>query len=273
MTDQNINPNDNYPEENQQGDFGEIGAFQDSEGTIEPVNSNEDVGPTPEEVAQTSSNVDEDQNQSGEDQQSLSEETSTAESQNRELGEDAENTTGGEQPREQPTESPAAPSEPWFKEVAGFSGEPTPAVQAKMVEPDLHTDFFTEHWARSEQQPPSTSQTRMVKPAGGWTYEPDRLQDNIPTIPPQEPVQPQAGEPTPLPRRVTETDAGATRLTSSAYTPARQRLAIRSLFQFCIAPSVHMLAGAEIFPPSLTIPQPQKGKHQRKRKTFLGRQF
>jgi penicillin-binding protein 1C len=221
MTDQNINPNDNYPEENRQGDFGEIGAFQDSEGTIEPVNSNEDTGPTPEEVAQTSSNVDEDQNQSGEDQQSLSEETSTAESQNRELGEDVENTTGGEQPREQPTEPPAAPSEPWFKEVAGFSGEPTPAVPAKTIEPDLHTDFFTEHWARNEQQPPSTSQTRMVKPAGDWTYEPDRLQDNIPTIPPQESVQSQAGEPTPLPRRVTETDAGATRLTSSAYTPAR----------------------------------------------------
>ncbi|HOR78382.1 MAG TPA: transglycosylase domain-containing protein, partial [Anaerolineaceae bacterium] len=221
MTDQNINPNDNYPEENRQGDFGEIGAFQDSEGTIEPVNSNEDTGPTPEEVAQTSSNVDEDQNQSGEDQQSLSEETYTAELQNRELSEDVENTTGGEQAGEQPTEPPAAPSEPWFKEVAGFSGEPTPAVPAKMVEPDLHTDFFTEHWARNEQQPPSTSQTRMVKPAGGWTYEPDRLQDNIPTIPPQEPVQPQAGEPTPLPRRVTETDAGATRLTSSAYTPAR----------------------------------------------------
>ena len=50
MTDQNINSNDNYPEENRQGDFGEIGAFQDSEGTIKPVNSNEDIGITPEDV-------------------------------------------------------------------------------------------------------------------------------------------------------------------------------------------------------------------------------
>ena len=103
MTDQNINPNDNYPEENRQGDFGEIGAFQDSEGTIEPVNSNEDTGPTPEEVAQTSSNVDGDQNQSGEDHQSLSEETYTAESQNRELNEDTESASGAEQPVELPT--------------------------------------------------------------------------------------------------------------------------------------------------------------------------
>ena len=221
MTNQNINPNDDYPEENCQGDFGEIGAFQDSEGTLEPVNSNDDTGLTPEEVTQSSPNADDDQNQIGENQQSLSEETSAAESQGRELSEDAESASGEEQPGEQPTEQPAAPSEPWFKEVAGFSGEPTPALPAKTVEPDLHTDFFTEHWARSEQQPPSTSQTRMVKTAGGWTYGPDRLQDNIPTIPPKEPVQPQAGEPTPLPRRVTETDAGATRLTSSAYAPAK----------------------------------------------------
>ena len=109
MTDQNINPNDNYPEENRQGDFGEIGAFQDSEGTIEPVNSNEDTGPTPEDVAQSSPNADDDQNQSGEDEQNLSEETYTAESQNRELSEDAESASGGEQSEEQPTEPPAAP--------------------------------------------------------------------------------------------------------------------------------------------------------------------
>ena len=83
MTDQNINPNDNYPEENRQGDFGEIGAFQDSEGTIEPVNSTEDVLPTPEDVAQSSPNADDDQNQIGENQQSLREETSAAESQGR----------------------------------------------------------------------------------------------------------------------------------------------------------------------------------------------
>ena len=63
MTDQNINPNDNYPEENHQGDFGEIGAFQDSEGTIKPVNSNEDIGITPEDVAQPPTNADDDQNQ------------------------------------------------------------------------------------------------------------------------------------------------------------------------------------------------------------------
>ena len=175
MTDQNINPNDNYPEENRQGDFDEIGAFQDSEGTIKPVNSNEDIGITPEDVAQPPTNADDDQNQIDENQQSLREETSAAESQGRELSKDAESASGGEQPGEQLTEPPAAPSEPWFKEVAGFSGEPTPALPAKTVEPDLHTDFFTEHWARSEQQPPSTSQTRMVKTAGGWTYEPDRL--------------------------------------------------------------------------------------------------
>jgi len=81
MTDQNINPNDNYPEENRQGDFGEIGAFQDTEGTLEPVNSNEDIGLTPEEVAQSSPNAEDDQNQIGENQLSLSEETLAAESQ------------------------------------------------------------------------------------------------------------------------------------------------------------------------------------------------
>ena len=31
MTEQNINPIDNYPEETPQGDFNEISAFQDAE--------------------------------------------------------------------------------------------------------------------------------------------------------------------------------------------------------------------------------------------------
>ena len=221
MTEQNINPNDNYPEEPPQGDFNEISDFQDAESAIEPVIADGEVVPIPEEVTQSSTNADDDQNQIGENQQDLGEVTSAGELQERELSEDAESASGEEQPEEQPAEPPATPSGPWFQEVAGFSEEPISAIPPKTVEPDLHTDFFTEHWARSEQQPPSASQTRRVMPIGGWMYEPDRLQDNIPTIPPQESAESPAGQPVPLPRRVTETDAGATRLTSSAYTPAR----------------------------------------------------
>ena len=54
MTDQNINPNDNYPEETPQGDFNEISAFQDEEGAIELVNADGEVVPIPEEVTQCS---------------------------------------------------------------------------------------------------------------------------------------------------------------------------------------------------------------------------
>jgi hypothetical protein len=144
MTDQNLHPNDNYPEENPQGDFGEIGAFQDADSSAEPDNINTDAVPIPDDALPSLPEAKyAEEPGSFEEQQSLGEETSAAESQGRELSKDAESASGGEQPGEQPTEQPAAPSEPWFKEVAGFSGEPTPALPSKTVEPDLHTDFFT----------------------------------------------------------------------------------------------------------------------------------
>ena len=110
MTEQNINPNDNYPEETPQGDFNEISAFQDAEGAIEPVNADGEVVPFPEEVTQSSPNADDDQNQIGENPQDLGEVTSAGELQERELSEDAESASGEEQPKEQPAEPLAAPS-------------------------------------------------------------------------------------------------------------------------------------------------------------------
>jgi len=122
----------------------------------------------------------------------------------------------------------AAPdAQAWFSEISSFDEKTGSTAPKQPAESQPRGDYFTGEWAKptSTQKPPQGAWN--TKPTGAWippsTPKQAAPQDNIPTIPPAVSALPLAPMAQPLPiKKVTETDPGATQLSSSAFSQRQE---------------------------------------------------
>jgi len=125
----------------------------------------------------------------------------------------------------QPIETPqmkAESSPAWFNEIASFDEKTASSAPKPPAETRSREDYFTGAWVKPMPAQKPAENTWNSKPYGAWippsAPKPPVLQDNIPTIPPEAsaPTLAPGSQPLPL-KKVTETDPGATQLSSSAF--------------------------------------------------------
>ncbi len=120
------------------------------------------------------------------------------------------------------TAAPDAPA--WFSEIASFNEKTATSAPKQASQTQQRSDYFSGEWVKPKPGPNAPTGAWNTKPTGAWL--PPAAQDNIPTIPPAVTAPPLAPSSQPLPiKKVTETDPGATQLSSSAFSQRQENKA------------------------------------------------